>query len=145
MAHTYSLNLVHCVFSTKGRLPLIENPPQLWTTLRAVARNAQINVLAIGGTANHVHLLLEMPKTRSIADVMRELKANSSARLRRLSPGFAWQDGYGAISVSPTAVKAVSRYIEQQEEHHRGWSFEEEYVGILERAGLKYDSEYVFD
>ncbi len=145
MAHTYSLNLLHCVFSTKGRLPLIRNRSQLWTMLRAVARNAQINILAIGGTVNHVHMLLEMPKTRSIADVMRELKANSSARLRRLTPGFAWQDGYGAISVSPTAVKAVTRYIEQQEDHHRRRSFEEEYVGMLERAGVKYDSQYVFD
>ena len=145
MAHTYSLNLLHCVFSTKGRLPLIRNRSQLWTMLRAVARNAQIKILAIGGTVNHVHMLLEMPKTRSIADVMRELKANSSARLRRLTPGFAWQDGYGAISVSPTAVKAVTRYIEQQEDHHRRRSFEEEYVGMLERAGVKYDSQYVFD
>jgi putative transposase len=145
MAHTYSLNLIHCVFSTKGRLPLIQNPTRLWVTLRAVARNSQINVLAVGGTANHVHLLLEMPKTRTIADVMRELKANSSARLRKSTPGFAWQDGYGAISVSPTAVKPVTRYIEQQQEHHRGRSFEQEYVAILDRAGVQYDSEYVFD
>jgi putative transposase len=145
MAHTYSLNLLHCVFSTKGRLPLIRNRSHLWTVLRAVALNAQINILTIGGTADHVHVLLEIPKTRSVADVMRELKANSSARLRRSTPGFAWQDGYGAISVSPTAVKAVTRYIEKQDEHHRRRSFEEEYVGILERAGVKYDSEYVFD
>jgi putative transposase len=145
MAHTYSLNLLHCVFSTKGRLPLIQNPAQAWTTLRVVARNAQVNLVAVGGTANHVHLLLEMPKTRTVADIMRELKANSSARLRRSMPAFAWQDGYGAISVSPTAVKPVTRYIEQQEDHHRGRSFEQEYVAILDRAGVKYDSGYVFD
>lgn len=145
MAHTYSLNLVHCVFSTKGRLPLIHDRAHLWTTLRNVSRNAQINVAAIGGTSNHVHLLIEVPKTRTIADIMRELKANSSARLRRSMPMFAWQDGYGAISVSPTAVKAVIQYIERQEEHHRSRTFEQEYVNILERAGVKYDPEYLLD
>jgi putative transposase len=145
MAHTYSLNLVHCVFSTKGRLPLIPNPAHLWATMGAVARNAQINMLAIGGTANHVHVLLDVPKTRTIADVMRELKANSSARMRRATPAFAWQDGYGAISVSPTAGDSVRRYIERQEQHHRVKSFEQEYVAILDKAGVSYDQEYVFD
>ena len=145
MAHTYHLNLIHCVFSTKGRQPLISNPPQLWATLHAVARNAQIRVRAIGGTANHVHLLMDMPKTRTIADVMRELKSNSSARLRKSTPRFAWQDGYSAISVSPTAVEAVVRYIEQQPEHHRRRSFEDEYLKILNKAAIPYDPEYVFD
>ena len=145
MAHTYALNLVHCIFSTKGRLPLIQNAPRTWRTLQAVARNAQINVVAIGGTKNHVHLLLEMPKTRSVADVMRELKANSSARLRRSMPGFAWQDGYGAISVSPTAVRAVRQYINGQEKHHSKRSFEDEFVAILDRAGMRWEAQYVFD
>lgn len=67
MPHTYAVNLVHCVFSTKGRLPLIAEPEQSWPVLRAVAQNAQVNVLAVGGTSNHVHLLLEVPKTRTIA------------------------------------------------------------------------------
>jgi len=145
MAHTYTLNFIHCVFSTKGRLPLIQDRPRLWAILRAVAQNAHINLLAIGGTANHVHVLLEMPKTKTIADVLRELKANSSARMRKSSAAFAWQDGYGAISVSPTAVEPVKRYIERQDVHHRACSFEQEYVAILERAGVPYDAEYVLD
>ena len=113
--------------------------------MRAVARNSQVNVLAIGGTTNHVHLLLEIPKTRAIADVIRELKANSSLRIRKHSSAFAWQDGYGAISVSPSAAGAVTRYIERQPEHHRTATFDEEYVSILNRAGVKYDSQYVLD
>jgi putative transposase len=145
MAHTYSLNFLHCVFSTKGRLPLIADPPQVWRTLQVVARNAQVSVIAVGGTANHVHLLLELPKTRTLPDVMRELKANSSARLRRSTRVFAWQDGYGAISVSPTAIPAVTRYINEQERHHSSRSFEQEFTSILERAGVKYDPQYVFD
>ncbi len=145
MAHTYTINLAHCVFSTKGRLPLIREPEKVWSVLRAVACNSEINVHAIGGTTNHVHLLLEIPKTRAIADVIRELKANSSLRLRKQSPAFAWQDGYGAISVSPSAAGAVTRYIANQHQHHRNASFEEEYVSILERAGVKYDPQYVLD
>ena len=145
MANTYDINLVHCIFGTKGRLPLIREPENLWSLLRAVARNSQIEVLAVGATTNHVHLLLKVPKTRTLADVMRELKANSSLRIRKHVSAFAWQDGYGAISVSPTAVHAVTQYIAHQEEHHRHKSFEEEYVAILDRAGVHYDPNYVLD
>lgn len=145
MANTYDINLVHCVFGTKGRLPLIREPERAWTLLHAVARNALIDVLAVGGTNNHLHLLLRLPKTRSLADVMRELKANSSLRIRKSLPSFAWQDGYGAISVSPSGIHAVTQYIAHQEEHHRRKSFEEEYVEILDRAGVTYDSKYVLD
>ena len=145
MAHTYTRNLVHCVFSTKGRLPLIADPPKLWMILRKVAANANLHTLAIGGTSNHVHILVEMPSTRSIADVLRELKATSSARVRRSASGFAWQDGYGAISVSPSAVAAVIRYINRQEEHHSKTTFDDEYLSILNRAGVKYEPAYLLD
>jgi putative transposase len=145
MAHTYSVIFVHCVFSTKGRLPLIPEPEKLWVMMRTVASHSQINVLAIGGTENHVHMLLTMPSTRTLADVMRELKANSSHRMHHRCPKFAWQDGYGAISVSPTAIEAVTQYIEHQREHHTRRPFEQEYVAMLERAGVKYDPEYVLD
>jgi REP element-mobilizing transposase RayT len=145
MANTYDINLVHCIFGAKGRLPLIREPEHLWSLIRAVARNAQIEVLAAGGTTNHLHLLLKLPKTRTLADVMRELKANSSLRIRKQLPAFAWQDGYGAISVSPSAIHAVTQYIAHQEEHHRRRSFEEEDVEILDRAGVRYDPQYVLD
>ncbi len=145
MAHTYSVNLVHCVFSTKGRLPLIPEPGKLWAVMRMVATRAQINVLAIGGTTNHVHMLLSVPSRRTLADVMRELKANSSQRMHQRWPKFAWQDGYGAISVSPTAIKAVTQYIEYQADHHARTPFEDEYIAMLERAGVRYDPEYVLD
>ena len=145
MAHTYTLNLVHCVFSTKGRLPLILKPATTWDTLRRVAANGGLHVRAIGGTSNHVHILLDLPSTRAIADVLRELKANSSARIRKSTAGFAWQDGYGAISVSPSAVPAVIRYINRQPEHHSHRTFEDEYLSILNRAGMQYAPEYVLD
>ena len=145
MAHTYSLNIMHCVFSTKGRLPLITEPSKTWDILRRVASNANLHVRAIGGTSNHVHLLLDLPSTRTIADVLRELKANGSARIRRQTTKFCWQDGYGAISVSPSAVRNVIAYVNHQPEHHARHSFENEYLAILDRAGVKYDLQYVFD
>ncbi len=145
MANTYDINLVHCIFGTKGRLPLIREPEKLWSVLRAVARNSQIEVLAVGGTNNHVHLLLKLAKTRTLSDVMRELKSVSSLRIRKSVPAFAWQDGYGAISVSPPAMQAVTQYIAHQQEHHRRKSFDEEYVEILDRAGVTYDPKYVLD
>ena len=145
MANTYSLNLIHCIFSTKDRMPLMAEPERFWATLRAVAHDSRIRVYAVGGTANHIHALFELPKTRAVADVIRELKANSSARIRKSKPIFAWQTGYGSISVSPSAVQSVVRYINRQPEHHRRTTFEQEYLAILDRAGLKYDPTYVFD
>ena len=145
MAYTYTLNLVHCVFSTKGRLPLIADPPHSWDILRRVAANADLHIRSIGGTSNHVHVLLDLPSTRSIADVLRELKANSSARIRRQTTKFAWRDGYRAVSVSPSALRSVVGYISHQNVHHSRQSFENEYLSILDRAGVKCHPQYVFD
>jgi REP element-mobilizing transposase RayT len=85
---------------------------------------------AIGGTFNHVHLLLDLPSTCTIADVLHELKANSSARFRRLTTRFARQDGYDTISVSPSAVQSVIGYISHRPDHHSRQSFEDEYLAI---------------
>ena len=145
MAHTYNLNYIHCVFSTKRRLPLIPEPDKVWSTVREIARRSKIKLLSVGGTSNHVHLLISVPSTRAVSEVIRELKCNSSLRIRKWNRVFSWQDGYGAMSVSPSAIAAVRRYIERQPEHHATWSLEEEYASILERAGVKYDLEYLFD
>jgi len=144
MADTYVKILVHCVFSTKNRLPLISEPDRLWTYLRGIARNRAVDILAIGGTKNHVHLLLALPSGLAIANLVRDLKANSSRHLNEKRRGFAWQDGYAAISVSPSQVVAVRRYIDTQEEHHAKWAFESEYVTILDKSGLQHVPEYVF-
>ena len=89
MADTYTKILVHCVFSTKERRPLISEPDKLWTYLRGVARNRGADTLAIGGTANHLHMLLALPSDLSIAQMMRDLKANSSRHLNEKQRGFA--------------------------------------------------------
>jgi len=97
MARSYILNYVHCVFSTKQRAQLIRDPEFLWAYIRGIARNCKFDILAIGGTANHVHILLTWPASRNLADVMRDIKANSSRHMRELGVRFAWQD---AILVS---------------------------------------------
>ena len=144
MADTYTKILVHCVFSTKERRPQISQPEKLWTYLRGIARNCGVDTLAIGGTANHVHLLIALPSSLTIAQLMRDLKANSSRHLNEKQRGFAWQDGYAAISVSPSQVEAVRRYIETQDEHHAKRSFESEYMAILDKSGMQHSAEYVF-
>jgi REP-associated tyrosine transposase len=144
MADTYTKILVHCVFSTKNRTPRISEPEKLWTYLRGIARNDGTDILAIGGTANHVHLLVALPSSVTIAHLMRDLKANSSRHINEKQCGFAWQDGYAAISVSPSQVDAVRHYIETQESHHAKWSFESEYITLLDKSGVPRSAEYTF-
>jgi REP element-mobilizing transposase RayT len=145
MPRTYAKNLVHCVYGTKNCLNLIRDPQGVWNLTREIARNIDIDILAIGGVKNHVHLLMTLPPSRAMANIVRDLKANSSHILRQENRMFRWQDGYAAISVSPAAVKAVMRYIEHQAEHHHRQSFQDEYTAMLERAGIAYDVRYVWD
>ncbi len=142
MAHTLTVNLLHCVFSTKRRENLIRDPEGLWNYIRGIGRNLGFDILCAGGTANHVHLLISMPPTRMVAQVMRDLKANSSRYLNQSAP-FAWQDGYAAISVSPSQRGRVTAYIRTQEEHHREMTFEDEYRALADRAGLCYTPEFL--
>src|ERR1035438_4920632 len=125
MAHTYNLNYVHCVFSTKRRLPLITDPEKVWDTIRKVASAGKITLFAVGGMADHIHLLVSIPATRTVSEVVRDLKCNSSLRIRKWSRLFSWQNGYASISVSPSAISSVRAYIDRQELHHRSRSFEQ--------------------
>lgn len=84
MARSYVLNYVHYVFSTKQRTQLIKDPESLWAYIRGIARNCKFDLLAVGGTVDHVHVLMALPANRNLADVMRDIKANSSRRMREL-------------------------------------------------------------
>ena len=94
MARSYVLNYVHCVFATKGRAQLIPQPEPLWAYLRGIARDCGFDLLATGGTNNHVHILLALPPGQNLVEIVRDLKANSSRFMKSQVPGFAWQDGY---------------------------------------------------
>lgn len=145
MSHTHAWVLVHCIFSTKQRANLIPDPDELCRYLTGVARAKDVTLLAAGGTANHIHLLIAVPPAIPLAKAVQELKGNSSRWLHERGVHFAWQEGYGAFSVSQSQKQVVADYIAQQAEHHRKWSFEEEFVTLLRKSGVAYDSRYIFD
>ena len=144
MPHTYSANLLHCVFSTKERANLIWEPEALWRYLAGVARAKQIPLISAGGTANHVHLLLDLPPTTLLAQAVRDLKGNSSRWMNQEHPPFAWQQGYGAFSLGQSQRQTVMSYIAGQPEHHKKWSFEAEFVSLLKKYNITYDPKFVF-
>jgi putative transposase len=143
MAHTYASNFIHCIFSTKNREPLISpnRMPELYDYLGRIAKAEGFTLIAAGGTANHVHLLFILPATHSLAHAVQKLKGSSS---RWMGTGFAWQEGYGAFSVSPSQVSFVKRYIANQEQHHRKRGFEAEFTALLRSCGIEFDPRYVF-
>ena len=146
MSHTHAVNFVHCVFSTKGRRALIpaELQERLYAYLTGIADNLGFKILAIGGTSNHVHLLIRLPPVLTMAEAMQKLKANSSRWLRENGAQFEWQKGYGAFSVSPSLLPTVQNYIRNQIAHHTKRSFEQEFVALLKNSGVAYDAERLF-
>jgi putative transposase len=146
MSHAYSGNFVHCVFSTKGRRNTI--PADLQSKLRGymcgIAQNLNTNVIATGGTANHVHLLMTLAPTSRLSEVIQKVKANSSRWMGEQGKSFEWQKGYGAFSVSPSMLEVVKAYVLNQEEHHRKRSFEEEFLALLKKSGVAFDQTRVF-
>ena len=146
MSHTYTSNLLHCVFSTKQRAAIIpaDRQEHLWAYLLGIARNLEIKILAIGGTSDHLHLLFALPPTMNLAKVMCDMKANSSQWVNEASLRFAWQEGYGAFSVSSSRVADVQRHIRNQAEHHKKRNFEQGFVGLLRKSGIPFEEKYVF-
>jgi len=149
MSHSYVSNLMHCVFSTKERLPLItpELEPRLWPYLGGIARENKMKAIAIGGTTDHVHGLLSLPATMSFAKAVQLIKGGSSKWVHdsfRDHRRFAWQEGYGAFSVSSSQVNKTIAYINRQKEHHRRRTFEDEFFDLLDKHGVEYDRRYVF-
>jgi REP element-mobilizing transposase RayT len=143
MPRSYVLNYVHCVFSTKSRTHLIRDPEPLWAYMRGIARNCGFDILAVGGTNDHVHLLINLPASKQLVDIMRDLKSNSSRFMKSKVSLFSWQDGYSGISVSPSQIVTVKAYIARQAEHHRRHTFDEELLELLQKAGVPYDKRYV--
>ena len=137
----------HVVFSTKNRMRYIA--PQwemrLHEYLGGTVRGLDGFPQGVGGVEDHVHLLVGLKTTHRIADFMRELKKAASRWIHeeiRLEQ-FAWQDGYGVFSVSATARDQVKHYIANQREHHSRTSFRDEFIAMLERAGVEYDQKYL--
>jgi putative transposase len=147
MSHTYSQAYMHAVFGTKGRRDLIslELEKRLYSFLVALGKKSDMPILAAGGIANHSHLLFLLPGTVTVSSAVNVFKTNSSRFMHEQRSDFAWQSGYAAFSVSRSQVERVVAYIKGQHEHHRKMTFEDEFLGMLKRAGLSYDPEFVFE
>lgn len=139
MSHTYAANFFHCVFSTKERKDSIadELKPKLYAYIRGIGKNLGIVPIAVGGTSNHVHLLLELKPNQTIAEIVQKIKANSSRWIGEHGRPFEWQKGYAVLTVSPSLVKVARAYVQNQEQHHRKRSFEEEFISLLNKMGLR--------
>ncbi|MGD1022751.1 MAG: IS200/IS605 family transposase [Candidatus Sulfotelmatobacter sp.] len=146
MAHRYPNILIHCVFSTKERQDLIpqELLPRLWKYFAGIGRNHGIPVLAAGGISNHSHLLIALPPDVPVSKAIQVLKANSSRWLHEHGLDFAWQEGYGAFSVSSSNRSVVKDYIEHQPEHHQQRSYENEFEAMLRKSGMPFDPNDAF-
>lgn len=147
MGDAYTSCHIHYIFSTKERRPLLtpDLRPRLWAYLGGIARENGMGTVAIGGTNDHVHLLIRLPATLSLAKGVQLLKAGSSKWMHTTYPGlrlFAWQTGYGAFSLSTSSLPNAVAYIEQQEEHHRVHTFQEELLAFLKRNNVDYDERY---
>jgi putative transposase len=119
---------------------------ELWAYNIGIGRNKGIPVLSAGGIENHIHLLIELPATKCLADAINVFKTNSSRWMKTKGvKEFSWQIGYGGFSISPRQLGAVKKYIRNQREHHRTETYEEEFIGFLKRAGIEFDPDHVFD
>ncbi len=149
MAQTLTKTLMHVVFSTKERRNLIATAiePDLHAYLGGICRKRKSPAPAIGGTENHVHLLISLSKNIALSDFMMTLKKNSSKWIKTKGDSFAgfhWQDGYGAFSIGESQVEAVTAYIRGQKQRHKSMTFEEEVVALAKRYGVAFDTRYLW-
>ena len=150
MPQSYSSILIHLVFSTKHRMPIItpEAEVELYKYCNKVLNTNDSPALAIGGTADHIHILFALARTKSVADVVEELKADSSKWFKkkgRKLKNFYWQAGYGAFSIGRSGVPDLIAYIERQKEHHKKVPFQREFTSPLKLYDVEYDERYIWD
>lgn len=148
MAQSLAFLLVHIIFSTKNRAPVLEESllPELFAYLATVARNDGSECYRVGGVADHVHLAIRLNRTANVSGLIGELKSSSSQWLKERSlSDFSWQRGYGAFSVGPADLNALIAYIDAQKEHHAKQDFQDEFRAFLQKYGVEFDERYVWD
>jgi putative transposase len=147
MGSSWTQNYYHAVCGTKLRTPWIspEVEERLHPFLGGIAKDLSCTPIAINGMAEHV--LVRFPSDLALADLLRHLKARSSKWIHQTYPAlrdFGWQEGYGGFTVSKPSVSEVETYIRNQKEHHKGVSFEAEYMAMLRKTGWEGDVEDAF-
>jgi len=136
------------VFSTKNRTNLVqpEIEDELYSYICGIVKGQKGEVLEIGGTLNHVHILARLHPSISLSDMMRYIKGGSSKWIHEKGVSlFQWQRGYGVFSVSESVLEQVAEYIRNQKQHHMKYSFEKEYLLLLEKHKIKYDENYIWE
>ncbi len=149
MANTYTCLHYHVIFSTKNREPwlLAEIEQRVWQFIGGIARKHRMIALQVGGFADHIHALVTAPPTIAPFQIAQYLKGHSSKWIREefsMLPNFGWQDGYAAFTVSKSNIPGVIKYIQNQREHHRKRTFQDEYVEFLQANGIEYDKRYLW-
>ena len=142
--------LAHIVFSTKNRIDLIapEIEAGLFGYMHGICENNGAKLIIANGTANHVHLLVSLPKKIDIPELIGDIKRDSSGWIKKQDANFSnfyWQKGYGAFSIGQSQVETVVSYIKRQKEHHKKQEFKDEYRALLNKYKIDYDEQYVWD
>jgi putative transposase len=150
MGGTYNNIRLHVVFSTKNREPWIQPLLQerLYPFIGGIVREQSGKLMEIGGIPDHLHLLIGWRTDESISTLLRHIKSRSSAWVHETYPNmpyFRWQEGYGVFSVSHSQVQTVSKYIQNQADHHQVKTFKEEFIALLKAHDIEYDERYIFD
>ena len=151
MAQSLSRLWTQLIFSTKDRFPFLADEQirrDMHAYLATVLRSHDCQTLLVNGAKDHVHALFALSRKYSISTIVKEVKRTSSSWIKDISPihrKFRWQNGYGAFSVSQSNLDQVRHYIENQEQHHRVLTFEDEHRTFLKKYEVEFDERYVWD
>lgn len=148
MANTFTQIYLHIVFAVQNRISLIsaEWKDELYKYITGIIQNNKHKLIAINGTANHIHIAIGYKPHQPIPDLLQDIKANSSKWINEkkfVKGKFCWQAGYGAFSFSHSQIDAVVKYINTQEQHHKKKTFKDEYIKMLKKYDVSFDEKYI--
>ena len=149
MAGTFSQIHIQLVFAVQGRTNLIADSWRegLNRYISGIVTGNNQKLIVVNGMPDHLHLLVGLRPVMAIADLVREIKCNSTNHINQhgwVRGKFQWQEGYGAFSYGHSQIDRVYRYIAEQQRHHRKRTFREEYLQLLKKFEIEYDERYLF-
>ena len=150
MPQSIAYNYLHITFSTKYRVPMIDEAieEELFKYIGGICKNLECNPIKVGGYRDHIHILCILSRKIALMKLLEEIKSHSSKWIKTKGDqykNFYWQRGYGSFSVNPAEIDVVVRYIENQTEHHKKKTFQDEYIAFLKKYNAEYDERYLWD
>ncbi len=150
MPQSIAYNYLHITFSTKYRVPMIDEAieEELFKYIGGICKNLECNPIKVGGYRDHIHILCVLSRKIALMKLLEEIKSHSSKWIKTKGDqykNFYWQRGYGSFSVNPAEIDVVIRYIENQAEHHKKRTFQDEYIAFLKKYNAEYDERYLWD